>query len=418
MAGEPHLDTDDIAVGIDLGSREHAVVVLDTAGRRLTRFRVPHSNEGFAELLQRTAPARFGRSTGRAVFAFEATGHFWEAVAHYLAEHGHRYVLVNPLATFRVREARQMGRDKRDATDAEQIADLLRTGVVTKTQLEAPPYVELRRTWGEFDRLRRERARLKTLLKHQLYAVFPEFVRVWKDLFAPGPLAVLRLGLTPGEIAVLTPAEFTHRVTMARDGRRLWKPKLVQVHRWAQRTVAPPQGMTATVREITRAVVRVDLLGQQLAALEGELRAQLTAFPEAQFLATIPGVGWATVAGLIAQIGSITKYRHGRQLIKLAGLNPGRRESGTLAGRTMMTRRGRADLRTIVYMATLSGLQHNPRLRAHFDRLRQRPHRPLATMPAYGACMTKFLLYAFAVMKHRVPFDPTHPGRLPRKEAA
>jgi hypothetical protein len=130
-------------------------------------------------------------------------------------------------------------------TDAEQIADLLRTGVVTKTQLEAPPYVELRRTWDEFDRLRRERARLKTLLKHQLYGVFPEFVRVWKDLFAPGPLAVLRLGLPPGEIAALAPAEFTHQVTTTRQGRRLWKPKLVQVHRWAQQTVAPPQGMAA-----------------------------------------------------------------------------------------------------------------------------------------------------------------------------
>src|SRR5262249_20682274 len=59
-------------------------------------------------------PGRFGRPTGRAVFAFEATGHFWEAVAHYFTEHGHRYLLVNPLATFRVREARQMGRDKRD----------------------------------------------------------------------------------------------------------------------------------------------------------------------------------------------------------------------------------------------------------------------------------------------------------------
>jgi hypothetical protein len=61
MAGEPHLSADDIAVGIDLGSREHAVVVLDPAGRRLTRFRVPHSRVGFAELVPR--PASVGRRT-------------------------------------------------------------------------------------------------------------------------------------------------------------------------------------------------------------------------------------------------------------------------------------------------------------------------------------------------------------------
>ena len=407
-AGEPHLGADDIAVGMDLGSREHAVVVLDTSGRRLTRFRVPHSQAGFAELLQRAVPARFGHGSGRAVFAFEATGHFWEAVAHFLAEHGQPYVLVNPLATFRVREARQLDRDKRDVTDAEQIADLLRTGMVTQTRLEALPYVGLRRTWDEFERLRRERARLKTLVKHQLYGVFPEFVRIWKDVFAPGPLAVLRVGLTPMEIAALTPIEFCDRVQERRAGRRLWRFKVVQVHRWAQRTVAPPHGMVATVREITRLVARVDLLTAQLAVVGEDLQQQLAGFEEARHLATMPGIGWVTIAGLLAQIGPITKYRHGRQLIKLAGLNPSRRESGTLAGRTTMTHRGRASLRTVVYMATLSGLQHNPRLRAHYDRLVQRPDRPLGKMPAFGACMGKFLLYVFAVMKHRVAFDATH----------
>jgi hypothetical protein len=46
-----------------------------------------------------------------------------------------RYVVVNPLATFRVREARQLSREKTDLTDAEQIAELCRTGLVTRTQL-------------------------------------------------------------------------------------------------------------------------------------------------------------------------------------------------------------------------------------------------------------------------------------------
>ena len=93
------------------------------------------------------------------------------AVGAFLAQRALRYYVVNPLATFRVREALQMGRD-RDLTDAEQIA-VLRTGVVTQCQLLAANYMQLRRAWGEYHRLRRERARLKTLLVHQLYGVFP-----------------------------------------------------------------------------------------------------------------------------------------------------------------------------------------------------------------------------------------------------
>jgi len=127
-----------------------------------------------------------------------------------------------------------------------------------------------------------------------------------------------------------------------------------------------------------------------------------------------------SVAGLLAHIGSIGKYRHGRQRIKLAGTNPSRRDSGLAVGwGQAMTRRGRAGLRAVTYCATIACLQHNPRLRAHYDRLVQRSDRPLAKMCALGACMNKLLRYAFAVMKRGQAFDPAHhwtPQGAPRPE--
>jgi len=185
-AASCRLGQDDVIVGLDLATVEHQAVVIDSDGKRLARFRVPHSRKGINELLRRTAPALLNRPSGRRTFAFEATGHTWEALAFILQEQGERYVLVNPLATFRVREARQMDRHKTDVTDAEQIAELVRSGIVTRTQLESQPYVELRRTWGEYARLRDERARLKTHLTQQLYGLFPEFIGNWKDVRAPG----------------------------------------------------------------------------------------------------------------------------------------------------------------------------------------------------------------------------------------
>ena len=95
------LDREDVVIGLDLASAEHQVVVLTAAGQRLTRFRIPHSRAGLEELLRRTAPAGLGRAGGRRLFAFEATGHVWEAVAYVLRARGERYVVVNPLATHR-----------------------------------------------------------------------------------------------------------------------------------------------------------------------------------------------------------------------------------------------------------------------------------------------------------------------------
>ena len=395
---------------MDLGSVEHQVVIKDTAGKRLTQFRMGHSTEGLDELLRRArAISKSQGKKGETVFAFEATGHVWEAVAYYLQECGQRYVIVNPLATFRVREARQMSREKTDLTDAEQIAELVRGGLVTRTRLDEPKYHELRFAWREYERLRGERARLKTLLRHQLYGLFPELLKVWSKVDQPGSLSVIRLGLTPHQIAGLTVSEFIQQVKQNTRGRRVWRHKLTQAHRWAQRTVAPLQFPSALARETQRIVDRMGHLSDQMEAVSKEIDEILEGIEEARYLRTIPGLGWATVAGLIAHIGCVDKYRHGRQLIKLAGTNPSRRDTGQRLSKVhRMTRRGRAGMRHVLYMATISCLQHNPRIRAHYERLIQREDRPLEKMVALGACMNKLLLYAFAVMKRRQAFDLEH----------
>ena len=83
---ERHHTSDDIFVGIDLATRQHQVVVLDAQGCRLTSFKVPHSRAGLRELVERCTSRRVRRE-GRVHFAFEATGHVWEAVGAFLAQH-------------------------------------------------------------------------------------------------------------------------------------------------------------------------------------------------------------------------------------------------------------------------------------------------------------------------------------------
>src|SRR5260370_23025312 len=117
-----------VVIRLGLASAEHQVVVLAADGQRLTRFKIPHSRVGLEELLRRTMPAALSRTGGSRMFAFEATGHVWEAVAYILRARGERYVVINPLTTFRVREARQLSREKTGLTDAVQIAERRRAG--------------------------------------------------------------------------------------------------------------------------------------------------------------------------------------------------------------------------------------------------------------------------------------------------
>src|SRR5262245_44997944 len=115
-----------------------------------------------------------------------------------------------------------------------------------------------------------------------------------------------------------------------------------------------------------------------MTAVAAEIDSVLAELEEVPYLRTIPGLGWASVAGLLAHVGTISKYHHGRQLIKLAGTNPSRRDSGQTVGHGQrMSHRGRAGLRKVLYLATISCLQHKPRIRAHYDRLIQPADRPL-----------------------------------------
>ena len=95
---ERHHTSDDFFVGIDLATRQHQVVVLDAQGCRLTSFKVPHSRQGLHELVERCTSPRVRRGRGEVHFAFEATGHVWEAVGAFFEQHALRYHVVNPLA--------------------------------------------------------------------------------------------------------------------------------------------------------------------------------------------------------------------------------------------------------------------------------------------------------------------------------
>jgi len=81
-------------------------------------------------------------------------------------------------------------------------------------------------------------------------------------------------------------------------------------------------------------------------------------------------------------------------------------DSGTLRGRRMVWG-GRARVRSILYMASLSATRHNPTIKAFYERL------VAAGKPkkvALIACARKLLSILNAVMRDRVRWRSIHPS--------
>lgn len=135
------------------------------------------------------------------------------------------------------------------------------------------------------------------------------------------------------------------------------------------------------------------LIDRTLAALEAEqaqidLEIQRQVAPQlTPALRSIKGIGPVLQAHLLAELPEIG-HLNGRQISKLVGVAPLNRDSGTWRG-TRHIWGGRAALRAVLYMATLTAIRWEPTLRTFFQRLRA------AGKPgkvALVACMRKFLV--------------------------
>lgn len=405
-------------IGIDLGQERHAVAVLSPDGRLLARFWMTNARSGFEQLMERARGFSTTCDGAPVVIGMEATNHYWETLVDFLDEHDLAWRLINPFTAKRHREGADLARTKHDRRDALQLAEMLRIGYFTETKRLPPAYAALRRAFHEHVRLADARAQQQILIRHALEGVFPELRRACRAAVQSEAVrSVLRTGLTPREIAALSETEFIARVRTHFHGKRLFCGKLRALYAACQETVGSLLGAQAAMAEIRRCLATFDHLEAQLAEVDSEIDAALSLIPISRHLFTVPGLGRITVAGLLAEIGPIEWYTSGKQLVKLAGLHPGQRDSGRRVGtRGRLSKQGRVLLRRVAFMAALSCLVHNPVLRARHQALTIRPGRPLTRMVALGAAMNKLLLWVFALLHHERDWDPAYQWQPSQKE--
>ena len=119
-------------------------------------------------------------------------------------------------------------------------------------------------------------------------------------------------------------------------------------------------------------------------------------------LRSVPGIGPVTAGTLIADLPELGRLDR-RRIAALAGLAPIARDSGAFRGRRMIMG-GRAHIRRVLYMATLTAITHNPVIRAFHQRL-VAAGRP-GKVVALTAAMRKLLTILNAMLRDRRPWHP------------
>ena len=123
-----------------------------------------------------------------------------------------------------------------------------------------------------------------------------------------------------------------------------------------------------------------------------------------ELLDTIPGIGAATAAVLLAEVPEMQEYRSARKVAAFAGLVPRERQSGSsVRGRVRLSKIGNARLRKALYFPAVTALRCSPFFQTWAEGLRARGKSKMAVV---GAAMRKLIHLAYGVLKTGKPFDP------------
>lgn len=144
-------------------------------------------------------------------------------------------------------------------------------------------------------------------------------------------------------------------------------------------------------------------LDKQIAKLDDDMNTRLRNSDvwrtKDDLLRGIPGVGAVTSLTLLAKCPELGQLNR-REISKLIGVAPLANDSGKHRGKRFIWG-GRAEVRAVLYMATVSAIRCNPAIKAFADRLTK------AGKPAkvvIVACMRKLLTIMNAMLKSNTPW--------------
>ena len=310
-----------VCAGIDWASADHAVCVVDMAGRVKDRFAAVHDRAGIAALI-----ARLGRN-GAAEVAIERGG---GVLVDALLGAGLTVVVIGSRQVKNLRARYGSSGAKDDRFDAYVLADTLRTDRARLRPLvpDTAATLALRAAVRARKDLVAHRVAACNQLRAHLEVAFPGAVGLFSRL--DSPLSLAFLAAFPGQRAAARLD--AHALAAWLDtvpARGNPAPPGVL----AARLAAAPPGTgddaagAALTAQLAGAVA--DLAGRT-AALDTQVAAQLAAHPDAHVFTSLPRAGTLRAARLLAEIGDCrARYPDPWSLAGIAGVAPVTRRSGS-----------------------------------------------------------------------------------------
>jgi transposase len=402
-----------LVVGIDIAKNRHVAVAEGPGGVMTKPFAFDNSLQGFLQLIDWLSKATTRLGTASIVIGMEPTGHYWKPLGEWLQEKGYELRFVSPVLTKRAKEMLDGSPLKTDAKDAAVIADLVRQGKSRPLSERQDAYQELRYLAELRRRLVVERGALLNRLHRLLDLLFPELPKLFASLDSASVFALLCAAPTPQAVIALGLRALTELLQQV-SRKKLGRERAEAILAAAQVTIGCRHGQRALQMELALLLPRINELGAQRRQVEQQMTVILRSIDYVPRLLSIPGIGVVTVAIVLGELGDLRLYRNARQVLKMAGLNLFEHSSGDHRGQKRITKRGRAQLRQVLYLAAIR--MFAPGCPLHGLHQKQSETKPGPKIAVAG--MRRLLKAMFAIVRDERSFEqhgfevrPTMPKR-------
>jgi len=371
-------------VGVDWGSAEHALCVMDATGTIVGRRTVLHNARDVQEALQ-WLRTRTGAEPAAVAIAIETPR---GVLVETLLEQGFAVFALNPKQLDRFRDRFTVAGAKDDDRDAEVLSDSLRTDrrAFRRVRADDPVLIQLRELCRIVDDLQTEEGRLTNRLRDQLYRVDAAWLTWSPAADAPWLWAILADAPDPAAWAALSRRRLT-AVLRAHRIRRVTADEIRPLLQQPRLTAAPGVSDAVALR-IGSLVPQLRLVHEQRLAherrIEGVL-AQLAA-PEAttdtepreyrdvEILRSLPGVGRMVAATMLTEAAVPLADRDYATLRAYGGAAPVTHRSGKRLWIVRMRYACKAPIREALYHWSRVSICHDEGARRYYDALRARGH--------------------------------------------
>jgi hypothetical protein len=363
--------------GDDWAEDHHDVELMDTAGRRLAKARLPEGVAGMARLHamigEQLGEDADEEDAGQVAIGIETDRGPWVAA---LIAAGYTVFAINPLQASRYRERHGVPGAKSDAGDAHVLADMVRTDScqLRPAAGDSPGAHGVKVLARTHKTMIWERTREVQRLRHQLREYFPAALEAYQDLDAPDTLELLGRAPEPARAARLTRAQVSAALKRARR-RDITGRATAILAALRSEQLGQPEVLTAAYAATVRSLIAViTVLNEQVKVLQGQVEEHFGRHPDAEIILSQPGMGPVPGARVLAEFGDDPhRYADGKARRNYAATSPITRASGkrkVVAARFVHNDR----LVDALNAQAFSALSASPGARAFYDQQRARGH--------------------------------------------